>query len=859
MYGILTLLVSYPGSDEMMFRDKPIKNMCVVCGTDEIDSERLASHYTVLHTQEILEVFDSMQPPEPNQPTKLPFSTCKKESFKPALWCKDSTHALPFTRPMPECETSPQEPVFVCSVAYCDASYNSILDLVQHVVQQHKEIPVNKIECRCSRCSVVLGVEDFIRHHDQNLCLMCHICKELFTSKQIFQSHVKECVENDITYDDRGKPYGPCQSCGVPTLTMRCKRKFCASVDDLFLCKICNKLFKSPSQLLRHQLTIHLQIREIECILCGSMYQREDHLKVHMESVHKDGRNTTAARYQCPICEFISFDIERAGRHIREHFKEHMATTQISSYCCTVCDFGCESKLDLYYHMYYEHYFADEPEELSCVMCDAFKTDSLVGMFNHSLEKHQIAYDYPLTLPADVKSFQCSTCSEEMRGTTAMLEHVEKHVKAPHSGTGKGKHCKLKKQAPCTPDKEGSKKSSSKQCHVCGRQFDSVRELLSHKATIHLRIGCFECLICGKTFGSYWSLKTHFKRVHKLCRGLPLNGGQYHCPLCAFISFDIEKVGRHIREHFKEHMATTQISSYCCTMCEFGSDNKQDLYYHMHYDHFTDKPEELSCVMCNEFKTDSVDGMVKHSLEKHQTVYDAPLSLPADVKSFQCLICQTQFRNVQGLLDHVTKHPGTMWEDYDANLSPVINQIGRFIVQDRMRQSSHRICFKRVSTSRKNAKNKEDPKGELDVEKRSCNQDSFRRKNRSTANKLASTAPGGELCEICDYEASSKSEINKHFIDIHLGDGPYTCEHCNNVYQTAESLLEHLNSLSTTVESSANNELTTYDSNHDGDSVDETEDAVDSDENSWSPGSGESDSGDDMMSDTEAHSEKYFD
>ena len=79
------------------------------------------------------------------------------------------------------------------------------------------------------------------------------------------------------------------------------------------------------------------------------------------------------------------------------------------------------------------------------------------------------------------------------------------------------------------------------------------------------------------------------------------------------------------------------------------------------------------------------------------------------------------------------------------------------------------------------------------------------------------------------------------------------------MYQTAESLLEHLSSLSTTEGSSANNELTTYDSNHDGDSVDETEHVVDSDENSWSPDSEESDSNDDVMSGAESHTDKYFD
>ena len=810
----------------MIFNKPVMSTRCVVCGIHEPDSEKLANHYTEQHTQEILNVFDSMQPPEPDQPTKLPFRSCKKESFKPTLWCKDSTHALPFAKPMPECETAPQEPVFVCSVAYCDASYNSILDLVQHVVQQHKEIPVNKIECRCSRCAVVLGVEDFIRHHDQNLCLMCHVCKELFKSKREFQSHVAECVKSDR--------FKPCYSCGAPTTSLRCTKRFCVREDELFECKICEKSFVNYSSLLRHHACIHLQIREIECLMCGLMLQREDHLRAHMEIVHKDGRikGPVAAKYHCPICEFKSFDIEKVGRHIREHFKEHMTSTQISSYLCTMCEFGSDSKLDLYYHMHYDH-FTDKPEERSCVICDEFKTDSLDDMFDHSLKKHQTAYDTPLTLPADVKSFQCSQCSEELRGTMAMLEHAGKHAEAPQYGTkGKGKCQGLKKLDPCNPDKAKSAKRSC-QCQMCGRQFYYVSQRLRHIANIHLRISCFECMACGKTFAKEESMQNHYIKLHKHDQALPSTRTRYHCPLCGFVSFDIEKVGRHIREHFKEHMTSTQISSYLCTMCEFGSDSKLDLYYHMHYDHFTDKPEELSCVICDEFKTDSLEDMFNHSLEKHQTAHDSPLVLPDGVDSFQCLKCHTQFRDIKELLCHLRLHPDDEWETAKGSKNPVHKD----------RKKSRRRLSNRSN---------EHISHDVPMKNNTLKKDCLRRTTRSTS--ITSTTNKGK-CEICGYEASSKLKINKHIIDSHLGDGPYTCEHCNNVYQTAESLLEHLNSLSTTEGSSANNELTTYDSNHDGDSVDETEDVVDSDENSWVP---ESDSNDEVMSGAESYTEKYF-
>ena len=35
------------------------------------------------------------------------------------------------------------------------------------------------------------------------------------------------------------------------------------------------------------------------------------------------------------------------------------------------------------------------------------------------------------------------------------------------------------------------------------------------------------------------------------------------------------------------------------------------------------------------------------------------------------------------------------------------------------------------------------------------------------------------------------------FLECHLGEGPYTCEHCNEIYQSKEDLLNHLYSLNT--------------------------------------------------------------
>ena len=73
-----------------------------------------------------------------------------------------------------------------------------------------------------------------------------------------------------------------------------------ATKDDLpYVCQTCNKSFSSRSTLLRHSRTIHGFTKNFDCEFCCHTIARQDTLRRHMLSVHKDRLAVSSPMPQC--------------------------------------------------------------------------------------------------------------------------------------------------------------------------------------------------------------------------------------------------------------------------------------------------------------------------------------------------------------------------------------------------------------------------------------------------------------------------------------------------------------------------------------------------------------------------------
>ena len=136
------------------------------------------------------------------------------------------------------------------------------------------------------------------------------------------------------------------------------------------------------------------------------------------------------------------------------------------------------------------------------------------------------------------------------------------------------------------------------------------------------------------------------------------------------------------------------------------------------------------------------------------------------MEPFKCLFCSDRVKGYAELIEHSRKHRG-------------------------LTVGAHKLS--EVQDSAENKPGRPQRKCQLknkDAESVSSNKECQKEKN-------GYGIEGCHVCEICGTGAKSRSDVNRHILECHLGEGPCTCEHCNEIYQSKEDLLNHLYSLNT--------------------------------------------------------------
>ena len=691
-----------------------------MCGTDEMDAVRLATHYIDMHTTDIL----------PHYNVTYPCTEANEAHPEPL----QSTASLPASTPA-YTECSVGEFQYVCGEEGCNVGYCSIVDLRLHQEQTHSTVTLDRLLFRCHRCSEVLTYDDFMQHVDEGHCQTCDICHKVYKSTNSEIARHRRCREQDVK---RHRTKFVLNQSGMMVPELRFDRQY-------GICDICGQILTESENTHRKKFHPHMHISissqphksDYECQLCGARFQFYSTFKSHGE-LHKSGRvfKISGQKYSCPVCRFVSFDFERLGRHIREHYMGYVS--KCSSFLCTLCDYGCMNELDLHQHLKKKHY-SRLHQRLTCKLCNT-KRGNVDEMSKHSINSHQTRFDSPLTLPPAAKPFTCMECSAELRDLKDILEHAEKHKDITPLEKSAGDVSASEEAYPCPlcnfahiylykVEKHIKRHFRHRiseaewkpfECCFCHTRFITGDQFRTHLTRYHFKLGenSVNCKICGQSFtdleNSLLHVKSHqsvvvvslklpesqtpFKCLHcaaevrsdrelaehsvkhRGSKPIGLNIGRwsekllsnphrdritagskitYSCPVCGTSLTGTDSTKLHIKKHFKIWMSEKSYNNLTCCLCTATFSCYMGLYNHLTKTHFKTSKEPQCCVLNGDVLKDTKTA-VAHS-KTHQRLDgtpDAQLMLPSHAPSFVCIFCEKEERVLGDLVDHAKIHIG---------------------------------------------------------------------------------------------------------------------------------------------------------------------------------------------------------